>query len=344
MQLKNHDRLVSLIPNFPPEYMERLEKFLASVKQPPRTTSMVHVARVERITKTGTFSISEFHIWGCHNVIKARFTEGKEGILSLFTQTEKKHSRVFLDYFINRSPYAPWILCTTPDTAISRGTFFNSNMPPNMFASACITSRMAYSEDFTNTFHLYTKMGLNEDLAFWLAHYLQTHDGKTLRYGSRGDHGTFSSAGAAPIETFQNYLQRNPAMLQPKTFRETTDNSTYGGVYALWGSRGTEAASAGVSSTDYMVDKFMAALIEYLENGVKFTAKSTYVNPFQKTVDFFAKEKVRTDTLSSKVIRLDKTIEERLRWFSDQMVDKAGQPNFKQSCQNLFTTTKVKAA
>lgn len=259
--------------------------------------SRVCVARIYRNGKTVKSSTPK--TYECHNVIKEAFDDGGTAIFTQRQTTVPKGGDRWADYYVNRSPYAPFIWSTAKEY-IDHGIIISSDVPANFMASACIGSRLICRAAFLRSFTSFLDIGMSEAVATLLGHWLAVND-KSVYVSHSGDHGLFYYSKSVTPGVVWSWLRGEPYYKTKWQFSEDTSNSTYGGVYALWD---------GVTSGDFRWPTDVRRstndalnLEQRITSAIKKAgakpAVDSGLNPFMKAVAFITKkesEKTITNT------------------------------------------------
>lgn len=94
---------------------------------------------------------------------------------------DKEEGVAFLDWLLNRSPYSEVFVTKSAKDAIKNSCIIaDSNYPSNLLAAGLVASRRLweYSEIVIVWYDL-VKAGMNEDLAYWVAHKAQCRSNRT---------------------------------------------------------------------------------------------------------------------------------------------------------------------
>ncbi len=101
---------------------------------------------------------------------------------------DKEEGVAFLDWLLNRSPYSEVFVTKSAKDAIKNSCIIaDSNYPSNLLAAGLVASRRLweYSEIVIVWYDL-VKAGMNEDLAYWVAHKAQCRSDRTGNIGFTG--------------------------------------------------------------------------------------------------------------------------------------------------------------
>ena len=285
--------------NVTPELIEAIRSFVYSNVTKdcdPYRSSTVCVSRITT-SKEGDVNASPPKTWECHNIIKESWSTGGTAIFSQRQKSLLKQSDKWADYYVNRSPYAPFIWSTAEEYQ-KHGIIASSDVPANFMASLMIGSRNINSGVFLDSFNVFLGLGLPEDLSCLLAHWFRVSD-KTLYLGHAVGHGLFNSANSNHPCVFWSWLRRQPAFVADHQFSEDTEDSTYGGVYALWDGWSASDFSWNGKRRNSVDFKLAKKFNEYLERLRNPPRQVTDFNPFKKSLEVEQAKLKKTQTSES---------------------------------------------
>lgn len=101
---------------------------------------------------------------------------------------DKKEGVAFLDWLLNRSPYSEVFVTKSAKGAIKNSCIIaDSNYPSNLLAAGLVASRRLWEyNEVVIVWHDLVKAGMNEDLAYWVAHKAQCRSNRTGNIGFIG--------------------------------------------------------------------------------------------------------------------------------------------------------------
>jgi hypothetical protein len=140
----------------------------------------------------------------------------------------------WVDYFINRSPWADVHMVKDPEWCFTNGYIMNPEMPQNLIGSACIISRFNtenYGFNNFKTWEVLNRFGVDGDTAVLFSHVYSVH-GSAITYGQYTTHNGFYPI-KMDVKGCQAFLRRElDKKAAGKPYNEARN---YSDVYAIWG-------------------------------------------------------------------------------------------------------------
>lgn len=172
---------------------------------------------------------------GLHNNYDGNKDKGALAVVSALMQPSmdilsEEEALMFLDWLLNRSPYASTFVTKSAHEAIYyKATISDAFTPSNLMAAGMVSSRRLWEYAFvTRVFCDLVKVGVNENLAYWLGH---------IAAGAFNRSGSFNwgtgKAGHCSVDTYisnpaslKAFLEHKPANLN-KTYNESMWYNSY---------------------------------------------------------------------------------------------------------------------
>ena len=140
----------------------------------------------------------------------------------------------WVDYFINRSPWADVHMMKDPEWCFTNGYIMNPEMPQNLIGSACIISRFnteGYGLNNFKTWGVLNKFGVDGDTAVLFSHVYSVH-GDKITYGQYTTHNGFYPI-QMDVEGCKAFLRRE--LDKKAAGKPYNEARSYRDVYAIWG-------------------------------------------------------------------------------------------------------------
>ncbi|MNZ65598.1 hypothetical protein D3C78_837950 [compost metagenome] len=137
---------------------------------------------------------------------------------------EEEEALMFLDWLLNRSPYASAFVTKSAHEALyHKATISDAFTPSNLMAAGMVASRRLWEYAFvTRVFCDLVKVGVNEDLAYWLGHIAAgsfNRSGSFNWSSSKSGHCSVDTCTSTP-DSLKAFLEHRPANLS-KTYNES---------------------------------------------------------------------------------------------------------------------------
>lgn len=143
---------------------------------------------------------------------------------------------LFLDWLLNRSPYAStFVTKSAHEALLTKMTISRGDTPSNLMAAGMVASRRLWEYAFVaRVFCDLVKVGVNENLAFYLAHIAQCKfDGKgNLSWTALTSGHCSMNPGVMGCEEVNNFI--NCKVVKPN--KNYCEDSRYGGYDKMFGS------------------------------------------------------------------------------------------------------------
>ena len=152
----------------------------------------------------------------------------------------------YLDWLLNRSPYACTFVSKTPEQALFDKFIISSgHHPSNLMAAGLVASRRLWEYPvIARVFCDLVDAGVKEDLAYYLAHIASCafkQEGIIRWNGSNRGHCSFDTE-RFDWHVLHNWLNNKPTKLN----QNYVDNSNYNGYDAMFGERQSEAVGSWI--------------------------------------------------------------------------------------------------
>ena len=184
-------------------------------------------------------------------------TKAEQTSLS-YTERER-----FMDWLINRSPYAKCIRTNSPKFAVENGIILDTHYPANLVVGAVIAQRLVWEfQSLLKGMLKFIDLGMNEDAAFVLTHQYGIMANLRVYESYYAGH-TAIHGGRVTKEYLKGFVQDKP-YTEMKSYYE---KNTYNNIQKLWG------------NDDLLKYDFLK---EASRNVVK--VKNDVPNPFAKTL------------------------------------------------------------
>jgi hypothetical protein len=177
---------------------------------------------------------------GLHNNYDGNHERGALAVVSgLMKPSEKEmldedEAILFLDWLLNRSPYSETFITKSPYEALLTKTIVSSaHHPSNLMAAGLVASRRLW--EYVNVARVFcdlAKVGVNEDLAFYLGHIFSgtfNREGN-VSYGACTAGHCSINPGVMGDEELKNFLEHKPVKLN-KTYHEYFRYTGYDSMY-----------------------------------------------------------------------------------------------------------------
>lgn len=191
----------------------------------------------------------------------------------------KKEGVAFLDWLLNRSPYSEVFVTKSAKDAIKNSCIIaDSNYPSNLLAAGLVASRRLweYSEIVIAWYDL-VKAGMNEDLAYWVAHKAQCRSNRTGNIGFTGCQSGHCSMNPNLFDREALKAWLNHKVVNPnQTYSQSTHYNYYDRMYSNLGK---------LKGGGYLVDAPEDSIGYWLDNNF-YPKKKDGVNnnPFVKAL------------------------------------------------------------
>lgn len=242
----------------------------------------------------------------CHYGMKS-FKTGSIAVVSglmkpsELTTLDEDEALIFLDYLLNRSPYSEVFITKSAHEALLHKMIVGKpSSPSNLLAAGLVASRRLWEYvEVARVFVDLSKAGVDEDLAFYLAHIARAsfdRSGDCDWNGSKNGHCSMDS-NAFGQESMINWLSHKPAKLN----RPYSESVNYDGYAAMYG-----------------IDRGLSTWIN--QNFPYKGAKAKMAGPFQKDGDKAAG--CGYEALISGMVEFQHDIFEHIGW-KQPVVEKA---------------------
>jgi len=177
----------------------------------------------------------------CHASLLDEINIKASYVVSWVDKTHE-YSIPFISWLIHRSPWSKAIVSKSVRSVFRNGIIMRTDVPSNFMAQALIITRQLWEyPEIVNKWRDLVKGGVDETLAFVLAHY-GTY-GKQVSWAENG-----GLHNAIAIYEFSKESTKNLMLgIMPNANRNYYDYTEYRGIFGLWG----YAASALVSTDDF---------------------------------------------------------------------------------------------
>lgn len=147
----------------------------------------------------------------------------------------KEEEEKYLHWLINDSPWAPVIVTEEPSVLREEGMILETDFPPQLVISACMSFRYLSLCPWVITFwNKFVNAGVDPRFAFFLSQGARTEE-KGGTYGmmmrSANEHEALNVNRMLPSSVV-NFLEGKPINVGKKNFR---DNTNFEGIFRMWG-------------------------------------------------------------------------------------------------------------
>lgn len=182
---------------------------------------------------------------GLSNIYDGNHKKGSVAVVSALMKPQKtttldeEEAYHFLDWLLNRSPYSTTFITKSADEALYyKAIISSSDHPSNLMAAGLVASRRLWEYPHVARVMVdLAKVGVNEDLAFYLGHIFR---GSFDRDGGNNDWGGYTSAHCSidPCimgkEQLLNFLNHKPVNLN-EWFSKKNSYHGYDAMYGVGG-------------------------------------------------------------------------------------------------------------
>lgn len=180
----------------------------------------------------------------CHAGLRNNYEGNKEsGALAVVSglmkpdkkeEVDEEEAIMFLDWLLNRSPYAETFITKSPHEALLHKVIVSSaHHPSNLMAAGLVASRRLWEYVFiSRVFCDLAKAGVNEDLAFYLGHIFSgrfDREGNVSYINCQAGHCSLNPVYMG-AEELKNFLEHKPVHLN-KTYNEYWNYNGYDAMY-----------------------------------------------------------------------------------------------------------------
>lgn len=177
---------------------------------------------------------------GLHNKYDGNHPNGALAVVSgLMKPSEREmlteeEAILFLDWLLNRSPYAETFITKSPYDALLTKTIVSSaHHPSNLMAAGLVASRRMWEYVYVaRVFCDLVKAGVNEDLAFYLGHIFSGRFDRegNVNYSARTAGHCSMDPGIMGVAEVKNFLEHKPVRLN-KPYHDSWNYNGYDRMY-----------------------------------------------------------------------------------------------------------------